>query len=97
MKIIYKILSTPINDAWYQEYQVADDFPATDGFVETPPPTELKFPMWSYGLGWHEDKDKLIISLNQQILDGQTQIGQLQSDLLDMMELVSTLGGEASV
>lgn len=99
MKTIYEILGEKSKDGqWLNKYEVADDFPIIYGYTNVAPDHSLKFPKWDERTAtWAEDKDQLIISLNQQILDGQAQINQLQSDLLDMMELVSTLGGEASV
>lgn len=98
MKTIYKIYQqADAKGKWFKAYDVADDFPLDFSFTDITPTKGLLYPRFVAGRGWGEDKDQLILSLNQQILDGQTQIGQLQSDLLDMMELVSNFGGEASV
>lgn len=89
--LIYQILSTK-NAAgkWYETFNVPDNFPPTEGYTTVAPPDNLRYPRWQYGTGWVEDKDSLIAALS-------ADLEVANNSIMDLMEMVSQLGGDANV
>lgn len=91
MKKIYKIYDKPDGKGnWYKAYDVSDDFPLDYSFTDIPLDTSLRFPRFILGQGWVEDKDSLIEALS-------TDLEVANNSIMDLMEMVSQLGGDANV
>lgn len=91
MKKVYKILTTPIDGKWYQEFDVPDNFPVEYGWTTIAPPDNIRFPVFDDVLKiWVEDKDQLIDALS-------ADLEVANNSIMDLMEMVSQLGGDANV
>lgn len=88
----YRILTSK-NAAgkWYETFEVPDNMPPLDGYTTVAPPENLRYPKWDYSLGeWSEDKDQLIAALS-------ADLEVANNSIMDLMEMVSQLGGDANV
>lgn len=89
--LIYQILSTKNADGkWYETFEVPDNMPPLDGYTTVAPPESMRFPRFVYGTGWVEDKDQLIEALS-------ADLEVANNSIMDLMEMVSQLGGDANV
>ena len=97
---------------FYIKWDVPIGMPVGSGLIETVPPESLQFPRWDSTVGfWKEDKDSIIEahkieiaalqtennSLKGQIVNLQSSSTDNQNAVMDLMEMVSQLGGDANV
>lgn len=96
--IIYQVFGQKNKDGkWFETFEVPDNLPLPDGYTTVSPPDNLRYPRWEYGTGWVEDKDQLIAALSADVAALQSSDTSNQNAVMDLMEMVSQLGGDASV
>lgn len=90
MKTVYKVLDTK-NDKgqWYDTYEVPDDFPEIYGFAPVPPPEDMYYPKWDYGvMAWQEDHISLVANLQAENKELKSRLEMNEGAIL---EIASTI------